>query len=160
MWQAGAMKHDRYHFAVATALLAACAAFAACGDDSTDSNAGSTSSSSTSSGSGGGGGAGDGGAANGGGGAGGAVDPPEPSTRATVSGDITWQVTFDATAQGAGATDCSYTRHYEGVEDRSAPWLCPTCEAMFRADVEVTAGRQDCYAQVSSSDPAPVEWIG
>jgi hypothetical protein len=78
----------------------------------------------------------------------------------TITGDVTWNVTFDATAKAAGATDCLYTRHYEGVEDRSAPWLCPSCEIMFNANVTVTAGQTDCYAQVSMKPPATVEWIG
>ena len=81
-------------------------------------------------------------------------------TRATIEGDVTWTVTFDATAKAAGATDCMYTRHYQGVEDESAPWLCPACEVMFRADVQITAGLSDCYEQVSESAPAEVEWIG
>jgi hypothetical protein len=69
-------------------------------------------------------------------------------------------VDFDAAAEGAGATDCSYTRHYEGVEDGSAPWLCPQCEVMFRATVQMTAGQVGCFDQVSDTDPFPDEWIG
>ncbi len=45
----------------------------------------------------------------------------------------------DATAEAAGATDCSYTRHYEGEEDTSLPWFCPECEVMFTATVEMNA---------------------
>lgn len=78
----------------------------------------------------------------------------------TISGDVTWQVTFDATAKMAGSTDCSYTRHYEGVEDSSAKWLCPTCEKMFKATVMMTMGLQDCFMQVSMNPPAATEWIG
>lgn len=78
----------------------------------------------------------------------------------TISGDVTWNVDFDPTAEGTGATDCSYTRHYDGVEDRSAPWLCPECEIIFRADVQMTSGQADCYPQVSMNAPAPAEWIG
>src|SRR5262245_46892447 len=70
------------------------------------------------------------------GGSGGSAPAPE---RATISGDATWQVTFDDAAKAVGATDCSYTRHYEGVEDRSAPWLCPACEVIFHADVQMTS---------------------
>ena len=107
-----------------------------------------------------GGGAGQGGsAALGGGGTGGTIDPPV-YVRATITGDITWVVDFDAVAEGNGATDCSYTRHYVGVEDESAPWLCPSCTIMFRADVEMTAGLQDCFPQVSAATPPPVEWLG
>lgn len=93
------------------------------------------------------------------GGTGGTVEPG-PGSRRTMSGDITWTVAFDATAQTAGATDCSYVRHYEGVEDSSQPWLCPSCEVMFRATVEMTSGKEDCYSQVSEFDPAEEEWLG
>jgi hypothetical protein len=85
------------------------------------------------------------------------TDVPTP-TIATLSGDITWSVDFGATSEAAGHADCAYTRTYSGVEDRSAPWLCPDCDDLFRADI-VLSGR-DCYDQVSSDDPAPTEWIG
>jgi hypothetical protein len=92
-------------------------------------------------------------------GVGGGVSDP---SRATMSGDITWAVTFDDDAKLAGATDCVYTRHYEGVEDRSEPWLCPQCEVIYRADVEMTVGLDDCYSQVIGGPgvTSPIEWIG
>lgn len=95
-----------------------------------------------------------------GGDGGGGGDPQPQPQRKTLSGDVTWQVTFDDVAKAAGATDCSYTRHYEALEDKSAPWLCPSCEIMYLADVQVTAGLDDCYSQVTSSMPAKKEWIG
>lgn len=157
------MKHLSSSSAVVSLLFAA--ALAGCGGSSNESTTATGGSSptgeTTTTGTGAAGGAGgaDGGAAPGGGGTGGTPEP-EPQFRKTLSGDVTWQVTFDATAQAAGATDCSYTRHYEGVEDRSAPWLCPTCEIMFLADVTLTAGLDDCFSQVSSAPPNPKEWIG
>jgi peroxiredoxin len=93
------------------------------------------------------------------GGAGGMEMPP-PQMRKTLTGDITWKVTFDAAAQMAGATDCSYTRHYVAKEDTSAPWLCPDCETAYLADVTMTAGATDCFPQVSDTPPAKTEWIG
>lgn len=93
-------------------------------------------------------------------GSGGQGGMPAPPSRQTIAGDITWKVTFDAAAKTAGATDCSYTRHYEGHEDRSRPWYCPSCVAMFDATVTMTAGKTDCYTQVSTTDPAAEEWIG
>lgn len=107
----------------------------------------------------GGGVGGSGGDTTGGGGTGGTTVPPAPKQK-TISGDVTWNVAFDADAQAVGATDCVYTRHYEGVEDRSAPWLCPSCEVVFLADVEMTVGLEDCFSQVSSVEPAATEWIG
>ncbi len=86
---------------------------------------------------------------------------PAPSPRLrTISGDVTWHVSFDDTAVAAGAIDCQYTRHYEGQEDASARWLCPSCEVMFRATVEMAEGLDDCYSQVSDAAPAAAEWIG
>jgi hypothetical protein len=145
------MKTLRF-FALALGGLALGASFFGCNDEllipaplgGVGGSAGSTTASTTTSGS---------------GGVGGGVSDP---LRATVSGDITWTVTFDADAKLAGATDCTYTRHYEGVEDRSAPWLCPTCEVIFRADVQMTDGLDDCYAQVIGGPgmTSPLEWIG
>ncbi len=153
------MKHTPYSFAtVATLSLligGTCALFAGCGDD----EVAFTSSSSTSTGVGGGGGADGGSTPTGGaGGSGGTINPGQ--SRITIAGDATWAVTFDATAQGNGATNCSYTRHYEGVQDQSRPWLCPSCEVIFLATVQMTAGQQDCYVQVTDQPPATEEWVG
>lgn len=104
-------------------------------------------------------------------GAGGALEPTpgdggddttsDPNkTRLTLQGDVTWTVTFDEDAKAAGATDCSYTRRYTGVENSSRPWGCPTCDARFRADVEMVEGLTDCYEQVTPREPAEVEWLG
>jgi thiol-disulfide isomerase/thioredoxin len=79
-------------------------------------------------------------------------------TVATGLGDVTWSVNFDATAEAAGNADCTYTRSYTGVEDRSAPWVCPSCDNLFRADV--TLSGQDCVGLISSTAPAASEWIG
>src|SRR5262245_2325406 len=96
-------------------LLTGLITVAACGGDdakSNDNKTGADGATSTTSGAGAGSGTGGEGAGGG---------PPQVFERGTISGDITWQVAFDATAKAAGATDCSYTRHYEGVEDLSAP---------------------------------------
>jgi hypothetical protein len=155
------MKHTRPSFATIAALSVflsgASAFFAGCGSD--DETGTTSSSTSTSTGTGGGGGAEGGGTPTGGtGGTGGTINPGDG--RMTITGDATWDVTFDATAQSNGATNCSYTRHYEGVQDQSAPWLCPSCDVMFRATVQMTAGQQDCFVQVSDTPPAPEEWVG
>jgi peroxiredoxin len=93
------------------------------------------------------------------GGAGGMDNPP--MSRQNVLGDVTWTVTFDDVAKAAGATDCTYTRHYEGVEDESAKWFCPSCEVIFKSTVEMTQGLDDCFSQVSpDAPPAEEEWIG
>jgi peroxiredoxin len=139
-------------------LVATSALLGACGSSTPDPISTSATASSTTTGAGGSDTSGTS-TATGTGGAGG-VDMPPPQMRKTLSGDITWKVTFDDAAKTAGATDCSYTRHYEAKEDTSAPWLCPTCEAAFLADVKMTAGQADCFPQVSDTPPAATEWIG
>ena len=139
--------------AATAVLLTATSVFAASGGENQNT------ATSTSASSGGPSGTGGGSAAGGAGGAGGVPAPPPPM-RKKISGDLTWQVTFDDTAKAAGATDCSYTRHYDGFEDRSAPWFCPTCAFTFRVDAQVSMGLADCFPQVSSSTPAKVEWLG
>lgn len=88
---------------------------------------------------------------------------PWPSAEQEVyalSGEITWEVDFDEAAEASGKTDCSYTRRYTALEDRSRPWTCRSCNVILRADIEMISGREDCFAQVSESDPEPVEWVG
>lgn len=95
------------------------------------------------------------------GGEGGAGGMPNTPTRQTANGDVTWTVTFDDVAKAAGATDCTYTRHYEAVEDESAKWYCPSCEVILHSTVEMTQGLDDCFSQVSpDAAPAESEWIG
>lgn len=84
----------------------------------------------------------------------------DPAVQGTVSGTITWNVDFNAAGEAAGATDCAYTRTYVGLEDDSAPWLCPECDSVFLADVTVSAGLTDCYDDVSASAPGETEWLG
>lgn len=144
--------------AVLPLLFAACAALTGCGGENKETTSGGTT---TDQGGGGAGGTtangGDGGAT---GGAGGTTTMTPPPNRKTLKGTATWTVTFDDTAKAAGATDCTYTRTYEAVEDQSAPWLCRDCETMFLADVVLSDGLDTCYSQVSSSAPFKQEWIG
>lgn len=160
------MKYQSQSTHASIALLIATSAFAgACsgggGDPVSTTSAATTTTTTTTSSAGGAGGGGSTAQGTGGaGGTGGTEVPPAPLMRKTLSGDVTWKVTFDADAQAAGATDCSYTRHYEASEDTSARWLCPECEVMYLADVQMTAGATDCYTQVSSGSPAASEWIG
>jgi hypothetical protein len=151
------MKHAFLGF-VGLALLAAC------GDDGTTSSGGTTDDTTSAGGgattSAGGAEATGGGGEAGVGGMGGMA--PVMEDIETIAGDITWTVTFDTDAQTAGQTNCTYTRHYEAVEDESAKWLCPTCDVILKADVEMTAGKADCFSQVSPDfpEPATLEWIG
>lgn len=86
---------------------------------------------------------------------------PPAAQAATITGNATWSVTFDEAALAAGATNCSYTRHYEAIEDGSAKWLCPACEVMFYGDVELSDGLATCFDQISPGvSPLENEWLG
>ena len=85
--------------------------------------------------------------------------PPIEAEVVALTGSIIWNVDFDADAEALGFTDCSYQRDYTGIEDRSANWLCPTCEQMFLLDVDLSRGLADCYEQIATS-PAPQERLG
>jgi len=80
--------------------------------------------------------------------------------RVTADGEVTWSVDFGPESEAAGMEDCAYVRHYSGGEDRSAPWLCPGCDVVFKLDVELTSGRADCYDLIADSDPPETEYIG
>jgi hypothetical protein len=83
----------------------------------------------------------------------------EADTFSTLEGSATWNLEFDADAQAAGLTNCSYTRTYTGgFEDRSAPWLCPDCDVVYKADVSLEG--LDCYEQVAGADVPAIEWVG
>lgn len=77
-----------------------------------------------------------------------------------LEGDIIWSVDFGSAGEAAGKTDCSYTRRYRAVEDRTRPWTCRSCAVDLRAEVEMVEGLDTCYAQVTESAPAATEWIG
>lgn len=76
----------------------------------------------------------------------------------SVDGKLTWAVDFDAEAEARGLEDCSYTRTYDGLTDRSAPWLCSDCDAVFRVESRLKGA--DCYAQISAEPASEVEWVG
>ncbi|MCA9493148.1 MAG: redoxin domain-containing protein [Myxococcales bacterium] len=80
--------------------------------------------------------------------------------RLSLVGDVTWTASFDEEARAAGARDCTYTRHYVASEDRSAPWLCPTCDLQASAEVSVDDADLDCYASVTGSTPELAERLG
>jgi hypothetical protein len=89
------------------------------------------------------------------------TDTDTPSEEVvSISGSLTWTVDFWPASEATGLTDCDYTRSYSGQEDRSLDWLCPECEIIFRVDVEMTDGRDDCYTQVTSADSNEIAWLG
>ncbi len=133
----------------------ALAAYVGCGDESVDPAGGGNNTGGSPSD--GGSDAVGAGTPEGGGDTGGA--PPAPEAK-TISGTVTWSVDFDEAAETAGATDCTYTRTYTAIEDESAKWLCPSCDAIFTAEVELSDGA-DCFEQISPGvPPLENEWLG
>jgi hypothetical protein len=83
---------------------------------------------------------------------------PEPSVVAT--GEVTWTAVFDEDATAAGAVDCTYTRTYRAMEDRSTPWLCPDCDVVLSADITMSEEGRECFLSVAGSSPSDEERIG
>lgn len=89
----------------------------------------------------------------------GGFDPGDVARR--LEGAVTWSVDFGPAWEADGLSDCTYTRRYTGTEDRSVPWLCPACDVVFRVDVAMDDPDDlACYASLTGSTPAPVEWVG
>ena len=85
-------------------------------------------------------------------------DPTLSST--TLSTETTWTLEFDDDADAGGFADCSYSRTFEGAEIVDQPWLCPSCTVVYAGTAVMTAGHDDCYAQISSSGPERPEYWG
>ncbi len=68
-----------------------------------------------------------------------------------ATGEVTWTLAFDETAEQNGYVDCSYTRQYTGEQFLDMDYLCPTCDVLVRGTATMTEG-SDCYSQISS-DP-------
>ncbi|MEQ1503474.1 MAG: hypothetical protein ABMB14_14655 [Myxococcota bacterium] len=85
---------------------------------------------------------------------------PQVASLRTARGALTWRAVFDDDARAAGAADCSYTRVYDAVEDRSTPWQCPGCEVVLDATVAVSDPDRACYRSIAGEDPPLVERLG
>jgi hypothetical protein len=80
---------------------------------------------------------------------------------ALLTGTITWTLDFDAVAEAAGFTDCTYTRVYtDNLEVADQGYLCPTCSLLTTGTSEMTSGYDDCYAQISTAGAERVEHLG
>ena len=75
----------------------------------------------------------------------------------TLEGALTWQVKWDDDGLALGREDCSYTRHYMAVEDRSLPWLCPRCERIYRAESHLDGA--SCHRTISADAASPYHRI-
>lgn len=87
-------------------------------------------------------------------------DAPIRVPMASLEGTVAWELVYDEAAEDAGFVDCTYTRVYDALEDRSAPWLCPRCDELLRAAVTMPAAEIDCWQQLGGDVPSDLEWIG
>jgi len=84
-----------------------------------------------------------------------------PRTSRTITGSVQWQVDFDAAAEAAGYFDCTYSRDYNAMLERTdLAYLCPDCTLLTQGLAEMSADDDACYAQISSSDGTRVEQLG
>ena len=71
-----------------------------------------------------------------------------PVSARRITGELAWQLDFDAKAEGAGWADCSYARSYEGLQQLDQPYLCPDCDLQFVGQATMHRGFEDCYQPV------------
>jgi peroxiredoxin len=83
-----------------------------------------------------------------------------PRVGRTLSGSVTWSLAFDAEAEAAGFTDCSYTRVYAATEVGDQGYLCPECELLTTADTVMTSGYEDCFLQIDDDEAERTEHVG
>ncbi len=89
------------------------------------------------------------------------TDVVYPTTDAhMINGEITWSLVFDEDAQGAGYSDCDYTRSYSGLQFLDQPWLCPDCTHQVSGTASMTAGFEDCYEPVFGGTQDRTEYWG
>lgn len=78
-----------------------------------------------------------------------------------MTGSISWAIDFDAQAEEAGYVDCSYTRDYaELVERTDLGYLCPGCTLVVQGSATMTVGFDDCYGQIDDGAMTHIEQLG
>jgi len=84
-----------------------------------------------------------------------------PRTARTLTGSVEWHVDFDAAAEAAGYSDCSYSRDYNAmIEHTDLAYLCPDCTLITQGLAEMSADDDACYTQISSTEGTRVEQLG
>ena len=82
-----------------------------------------------------------------------AGDGSDVARVATAAGSFSDTLTLDD-----GST-CAYSLPLDGVEDDSAPWLCPSCATTFVSPFQLTTGA-DCLAPRFPGGPPPTFLFG
>ena len=83
---------------------------------------------------------------------------PIPAQR--IAGELTWQLDFDEQAEGAGYSDCSYARSFQGLQQLDQPYLCPECDLQFMGQASMHRGFEDCYEPVFGGEALREEHWG
>ncbi|MDP2304898.1 MAG: redoxin family protein [Pseudomonadota bacterium] len=84
----------------------------------------------------------------------------EPWAAETLTGAVTWTLSFDAEAEALGFVDCTYTRAYSQTEVGDQGYLCPDCTLLSTGTAVMTDGYEACFLQISSAESERVEHLG
>jgi hypothetical protein len=88
----------------------------------------------------------------------GCASPAEPEPEPQVVQGITGALSLEREALDPGDVNCRYTLEIDGVPDRSAPWLCPDCDQIFRSPLTFVDGSDSC--EWGDVDPGPDLFFG
>ncbi len=77
-----------------------------------------------------------------------------------ITAEVTWELGFDAEAEAAGYTDCSYSRTFTGVQYLDQPYLCPDCTHQFQGTAEMVDGFADCAEPIFGGSETRTEYWG
>ena len=84
-------------------------------------------------------------------------ESPKMMTAAQLS-TATGSVTETLVVKAKSST-CTFTLDLAGVEDASAPWLCPDCQILYRAPMNITSGA-DCLGGFFANGVPPDYFFG
>lgn len=77
----------------------------------------------------------------------------------SLTGQATWWLDFDETAEANGYVDCFYSRSFEGLEYNDQPYLCPDCDVSAKGTAVMYEGAS-CYEPLFGSSADRTEYWG
>ena len=77
----------------------------------------------------------------------------------SLTGQATWWLDFDETAETNGFVDCFYSRTFEGLEYNDQPYLCPDCDLSAKGTAVMYEGA-DCYEPLFGATDDRTEYWG